>query len=352
MSKNRNSKILIIGPIPPPSGGVSLHIQRMANLIENDFEIEFIDESKFIKSGLYNIRSLNFIQYLKKVCETDLIYVHSGVTILKIFHIIIGRITFKKIILTIHSYPKVKNIFLKCRDEFFFRLANIIIVVNEDILKRLELPYEKCKIQHAFIPPKIESEPDLPRAVNDWINEKKIKGVKIICANASKLEIFNNLDLYGLDMCIDVTYKLKNRGLPICFVYNVSSLDRGQQLFSKYHSSIERLALQDEFLLLNENLSFVRLIERSDIVLRPTNTDGDALTVREALYLGKPVISSDVVERPQGTILFKTRDMNDLEIKLLETLNYELVDNLALLNRSEDEFRVFYLNLINEALQK
>ena len=53
-------------------------------------------------------------------------------------------------------------------------------------------------------------------------------------------------------------------------------------------------------------------LARSSVLLRPTNTDGDAVSVREALWLGVPVIASDVVERPAGTELFRTRDAESL----------------------------------------
>ena len=40
------------------------------------------------------------------------------------------------------------------------------------------------------------------------------------------------------------------------------------------------------------------MLRLTDVLLKPTNTDGDAISVREALYLGVPVVASDVVERP------------------------------------------------------
>ena len=79
-----------------------------------------------------------------------------------------------------------------------------------------------------------------------------------------------------------------------------------------YLKSIKEWALDDYILLTCTSLSFARLIAQSDIVLRPTCTDGDALTIREALDLNKPVVASDVVGRPAGTILFKNRDLSDL----------------------------------------
>ena len=74
-------------------------------------------------------------------------------------------------------------------------------------------------------------------------------------------------------------------------------------------------------MLVHADLSFVKLIKYSDLVLRPTCTDGDALTVREALFLGKPVIASDIVSRPEGTILFKNRDYESMAGKVIEVLD-------------------------------
>lgn len=43
-----------------------------------------------------------------------------------------------------------------------------------------------------------------------------------------------------------------------------------------------------------------RLLERADVLLRPTTTDGDAVIVRQALAAGARVVASDVVPRPLG----------------------------------------------------
>ena len=124
-------------------------------------------------------------------------------------------------------------------------------------------------------------------------------------------------------MCIEVADNLIKKGFPVSFVFNVSSLDKNRDMYEKYQNIIKERNINENFLLLNEELSFVKLITYSDIVLRPTNTDGDALTVREAFYFDKPVIASDIVPRPAGTILFKSRDIIDFENKLKETLSLE-----------------------------
>ena len=55
--------------------------------------------------------------------------------------------------------------------------------------------------------------------------------------------------------------------------------------------------------------------------MRPTNTDGDANSLREALYFEVSSIASDAAARPDGTILFKNRDANDFISKVKHILD-------------------------------
>lgn len=64
----------------------------------------------------------------------------------------------------------------------------------------------------------------------------------------------------------------------------------------------------------------------TDAYLRPTNTDGDSFSIWEALYLGIPVIASDATQRPDGCVLFKNRNLDDLVDKADKLIrNYSIV---------------------------
>ena len=52
----------------------------------------------------------------------------------------------------------------------------------------------------------------------------------------------------------------------------------------------------------------LELIGRADILLRTTTFDGDAISVREALFLGTPVIATDNGMRPDGVNLMQVGD--------------------------------------------
>jgi glycosyltransferase involved in cell wall biosynthesis len=62
------------------------------------------------------------------------------------------------------------------------------------------------------------------------------------------------------------------------------------------------------------------LLQVADVVVRSTFVDGDAITVREALDLGVPVVASDTAFRPPGVVLFRRGDSQDLLAKLGEVL--------------------------------
>jgi glycosyltransferase involved in cell wall biosynthesis len=63
------------------------------------------------------------------------------------------------------------------------------------------------------------------------------------------------------------------------------------------------------------------LIAGADVVVRSTFVDGDAITVREALSLGVPVVASDTAFRPDGVTLFRKGDAADLSAKLVAVLS-------------------------------
>ena len=61
-------------------------------------------------------------------------------------------------------------------------------------------------------------------------------------------------------------------------------------------------------------------VARSDVFLRTTHYDGDAISVREALWLGTPVIATDNGMRPTGVRLVPVGNVTALTYAILEQL--------------------------------
>lgn len=346
--------LLITGPLAPPAGGVSIHIQRLAHLLREDFQLDFIDESDNIKPDFLNIRKAIPWRYIRKVRHCDVFFIQSGSRKLKKLHLFTGWLLRKKTLITIHGFGVVKSKAGLYIDSLFYRLADKIILVNPDIRKQLSLPESKCVVKHAFLPPVMESEPALPAAVTEFIQKAKAKKHTIFCANASRLNLHDGFDLYGLDMCIQLLKDIKQAGRRVSFVFVLSSDTTGKDMLANYKEQIRISGLEEDFLLLQTNLSFIRLIAASDIVIRPTNIDGDALTVREGLFLGKKVIASDVVTRPEGTVLFATRNQQNLmDTVMRELTGLESGSEVSITAQQEtNDYRSFYKDLVNQVAHR
>jgi glycosyltransferase involved in cell wall biosynthesis len=332
--------LTLIGPLPEPKGGISIHIQRLGRLLEDDFRVRYIDESRIIKPDLYNIRSRKIFPYIQLIRSSDIVHIQSSLTILRCFHLLMAKLFRKRAFVTIHS------IWGKSAIELFLirlmlKLADRVITVNEEIAEKLKPAHGV--VQPAFIPPSLEIEPELPEQISAWLAGQKKQSRKIIAANAFRIELHEGKDLYGIDISIEMMRRLiHDEGLHVSMIFIISSLDRAGTRLDEYLQLIKKWDLEDHVLLTCANLSFVKLINDADIVLRPTCTDGDALTIREALYLDKPIIASDVVARPGGTTTFRNRDLSDLCSKIIA-----LTKNQAHTHKTTEgggHYRDFYKN--------
>ena len=122
----------------------------------------------------------------------------------------------------------------------------------------------------------------------------------------------NGDDLHSLDHCVSLVGELRmehpNVGLVI-LLGNASQRDRLEEL----REHIRRRGVEKQIFICDEPLRDAsRLWLASDLYLRATTTDGDSLSVREAISSGVPVIASDAALRPEGTLLFRKRDYQSL----------------------------------------
>lgn len=353
MNNTLSKKILFIGPIEPPAGGISVHIKRLSNLLENDFQIDFIDESTNKKDHIYNIRNGNVFLYLFKIYKSDLIFIHSGSILLKKIHIIVAKIFNKKSITTFHGFGKYSNNIKRWINSKLYNLSSKIIVVNPDLIHFSLLPIHKTFIRPAYIPPILSKEPSLPSYIEDILQFAKTQNKIVICSNASRLNFHNNEDLYGLDMCIELARELQENNIEFVFVFIVSSSYGASNYIDDSCRKIDKYGLSNTFYLLNDLISFVKLIEQSDIFIRATNTDGDAISIREALFLNKIIIASDIVKRPSNTKLFKSRNQCDLNNVCMNVIKNELtnksINEIDTFNSINENY-LFYKNILTNVL--
>ncbi|MBR5550541.1 MAG: glycosyltransferase [Muribaculaceae bacterium] len=339
------SRILIIGPAPQNIGGISMHIRRLIGLLRKEYDFDFVDEGHKRWGGVFNLRTLNLIKYLGKVFNADIVHIHSGHFLLRLFHVIMCRILMRKYtVVTVHRDPNVEGRVSITR--WFLKHCNKVIVVNDNGYKALVVNGCKCQYQMipAYLPPRLDDEPILPKEIIDKISEirKDTSGILMV-SNAWKLVRHNDQDLYGLDNCIDAMVKLTADKKYYYLIFVIADNTDAGAYLKQYREIIEKNKLESNVVIWESPLSFVRLALESDIVLRTTNTDGDAISIREALDLGKRVIASDVVKRPDGVLLYKTRDVDDLVATIKKSEN-----NDKLAKKCPIDYRQIYLSIYNK----
>ena len=327
-------KIALIGSYPPPYGGISVHIQRMKeHLQRRGIECIIYDMSGTTKDEDNVVCITNLKKWLPKYfffAKEDVIHCHSTSWMIRV---IIGFMSFlgKKTVITVHgqslSDSLKKGIWLRKKIiKFAVRHTSFVIADNKkikDLLLSLGVKSEKVSVITPFVPPDVKEEDykKVPKYVWNFMRSHE----PIISANAFQINFYNGTDLYGLDMIVDLVCRLKKYyqdiGIAICLP-NIGD----EKYFEKLKQQMKEKRVENNVLFITEPLPEVYPIwKESDLFVRPTCTDGDALSIREALYFKIPVITSDAVPRPEGVILFKNRDIQDFI-----TMTKNVLDNYKL----------------------
>ena len=282
-------KILIIGRTPPPIGGVSVHVERLLTVLGNKFDVAHI-----------NLRKISFKDF-KKVFYAQLIHINiSNVNVIFILTFIF-KLLGKKNIITIHgNVGRMRGIkfrlFLMAS-----RLCLKVIVLNNS---SQQLLYDHGLVNltkiSAFIPPaKIDK---LPINVERALIQKKKKYKNLFCTNAWRA-VFDKYgtETYGIIGLLEIFKDLE---------YGLVVSDPSASYSHKINK--EKINIPENVYFITGNHDFNAVLQLCDAFLRTTSTDGDSLSVREALYLRKSVLASDVVDRPSGVILYEYGNKHSL----------------------------------------
>jgi len=323
--------LIILSALPPPRGGVSTHIERLLPYLEKT-KIKFVvwDHSRIRKKQ-------GFVISLRREPVKVLLSLwrHAGV---KVLYCPLSRITagkslfllFMKIIgiritATLAASPEQTLGHSFLNQAFLLALARFsshIIAANEDFRKLLidkGISEDKISVIPAFIPskhPSIEKLP-IPQDAVDFCN----KCNPLIITYAYGPDLHKGEDLYGLDLMVQLAQELRT-GLPQAGFVVVIPEVTNENYINKIRNNIRSGGLEPFFYFaIGNHISFIPFLQYADLFIRATNTDGDALTLREALYYGVPSIASNVAPRPEGTILFRNRDIQDLSRAVRENLN-------------------------------
>ena len=298
-----NNNLLIVGATPKSAGvgGVTVHVERLLQfLTKKGFQYELFDYKKESLFGIFG-----------KVKCSNLIHLHICNPFYMFLLAVICRICRKKFVLTLHGkYTETEQkpwVLIK----YAIKKATVPIVLNQ-------LSYDACiginprtTLIPAFIPPQKEDvlEPD----VKDIVEKIHSEGKKVaVTYGYDDFVDANGKEVYGVSFLLPLFNSNKDHSL---IVSNPTGCYK-----RKYAEAYPNVYFIDH------PLSLYELLKISDVFVRNTSKDGDSLSVKEALYLHKRVICTDVVERPEGVCLYKYSDKESFMSCMDSDIDYSNVE--------------------------
>lgn len=322
MLNEKKMHVLQLGPYPPPEGGINRNMLAIREELENSgHKCSIIATAKSSKitpeDNVYHPRSpQELITTLKKI-NFDILHLHVGGEITKRVLGLIAVCAFfgsGKSILTVHSggYPTSKEGKAARKNSVrgaIFRQFEKIITVNPliaDVFEKYGIERKKISVIHPFIHRNPDKSVEIPEKLKEFA-EKYSPFLLTVCLLEDTYDLFMQIDAME-----KVLEKLPDAGLMIVGSGSLEG-DLKKTIASKKYA--DKIFLTGDV----EHKIVLHLINKADILLRTTKFDGDAIAVREALFLETPVIATDNKMRPAGVHLIPIHDADAL-IEKIENL--------------------------------
>ena len=285
-------KLLIIGKIPPPIGGVTIHVQRLLqSLSKDDFTFVF----QYLEKGnLWNV--------FRSIVSCKIIHIHSSSVYARFILVVLGALFFKTTIVTIHGDLNRYGRFKNRLDRITLSICTAPVVINEGSFSLSKRWNGNTKFIAAFIPP-VEIKQLKPNLLQE-LQLFKESYENLYCTNAFNVTFDKfEKEIYGISSLMPLFESRPSIGL-------VFSDPSGKYL---EYLKDKNIVIPKNVYIISKPHDFISVIKLSDGFIRATTTDGDSLSVKEALYYEKVVIASDCVSRPKECKLYKTNDFEDLQ---------------------------------------
>lgn len=280
------------------------------------------------------------------------VHVHDRLSPLSFLALGAARRAGSPTVFTIHGVPN--NLLLRRPGVDVFhraacRLADHVIPVNRHVRDAVarHVDSARCTVIPAFIPPSRAEIESIDPEIAGWL--EATQGPLVTLAVYRVLSPHLGMaDLYGLSTVTDVAETLAGRpgGLRLAVLLAQSPQTDDERAYLQAHRQRLEAALGARARVFIGKYA-PPVVARSQVFLRPTRTDGDAVSVREALGLGIPVLASDAAPRPAGTVLHRAGDGR----QLAEQIEGVLADRLPPPAPGRDDSTVEEIAAIYAALR-
>jgi glycosyltransferase involved in cell wall biosynthesis len=325
--------ILILGPVPPPFGGIGVHLGRLVPLLERaGLRVGVLNhygstERAFILGSL-NQNPLRYYRFPRKIPAHIVHYHHSHW--LAFMAVALGKQKSKsRYVITLHGNALARRLnsripLVAVITRWGLRRFDTVIVVNDHIRSAIEAHIDRRRIHviPAFLQA-TEEEPSYEPSINAFLSSGRT-----LLVSANRVQFLpNGRDLYGFDTAVDAFVALARTRPNLRLAFFMADRPRGRR--ASHHldallGRLERAGLRQRVLIVF-GLSLLPAFRHDVILVRPTRSEGDAVSVREAICAKVPVVASDVVSRPPGATTFSTGDPADLSRVLSPLLDTQQI---------------------------
>ena len=323
MRESKYADVAVWGRIPPPIGGMAVHLRRLLpHLTGKGITVQMYSVGRPTQEHpqvrqVWGRRLAWLLILLIRRCE-PVHYVLSDNTSARFAASLLAfsgrakvilRVGGESLAVAIRSNSLVERLMIR----FAIRHATAVVGVNEEICTLAGAIGAKRVLRV----PGFISEPcanqSLPDEVSDFVAADKSP----VLLASGEVHDPNDDDLYGAYMLLSVLQRLPN--LRVVFYAYEITVGPGPR--ERLAEEIRKRNLESRYLLYRSAADLMPAMRRCDMLVRPTRSDGDSSSVREALHAGLPVIASDCVERPEGVVTFPTGNLQMLGDAVLGVLS-------------------------------
>ncbi|QRR03238.1 hypothetical protein [Dyadobacter sandarakinus] len=289
--------VLIIGKVPPPVGGVAVHVARLvAGLSAKKQNFYFC-----------NLRKTTPVHLAYYLIRYQIIHLHTSNPWFQLSVAVFSRIFSKTLMITYHGnwgrYHALKNLAVRLSA----RLCRYPLVQNKESLAPAlsENPNARC------IPVYIASDDKrlLPESVSGMLTRLRLTYKYVFCTHAWNVAFDKyGREIYGIS---ELAAHLRQFPRSVLVVADPSG---------RYRVYLEKIMgkVPDNVLIMQGSFDFRSILDHCDGFIRNTTTDGSCISIEEALAQHKVVLASNAVSRSPGCRLFSDVSTINLEWELLE----------------------------------
>ncbi|AVX30365.1 Glycosyltransferase involved in cell wall bisynthesis [Carboxydocella thermautotrophica] len=327
------NKILLISPLPPPIGGISIWTQNILNSKIKDLFIH-INTSNGINANLiqkiYKLYKYIF-DFLQKINKVYIVHINTSSFLSfyqKSIFVLLSKIFKKKVILHIHSgnfldFYNNANLLFKIYIKKILLISDRVAVLSNQWEKRFKSI--DSEIKTVVLPNWVEMpKEDFMRNYNS-----RCEHTRIILYLGSIIE---NKGIHDL---IKAIFLINNN--LINFKVLIAGAGKAEYV-SKCKKMVTNMGLVDKVHFINEvsgNEKYL-LLRNASIFVLPSYYEGMPLAMLEAMSFGLPIIATkvgsipEVIEEEVNGFLFEEGDAEKLAQKILYILNnYKLAEQIG-----------------------